>query len=239
MAYTYLILNLASVIVPFLCSFHPRLQFQRKWTLAIPAIVIVGLLFVGWDMIFTSLGIWGFNRYYVTGKYFHGLPLEEMLFFLCIPYACLFSYHSMFTLWPARFLHENYSSKLTWILIFLCIAGIVLFYEKSYTTVTAAGLLFFLIWFGVVRKRPWIGKLYTCYALMLLPFLIVNGILTGSFTEAPVVWYNPSGIAGPRIATIPIEDVFYGLLLFGLQVALYEHFLMKKNEKNVAVQKFA
>jgi len=50
----------------------------------------------------------------------------------------------------------------------------------------------------------------------LLPFLIVNGLLTGSATTLPVVWYNPAEFSGWRIITIPVEDLFYNFdLLVG------------------------
>ena len=51
------------------------------------------------------------------------------------------------------------------------------------------------------------GRLFLSFPLILIPFLIVNGILTGSFIEDEVVWYNSSGNLGIRILTIPVEDV--------------------------------
>ena len=44
---------------------------------------------------------------------------------------------------------------------------------------------------------------------MLIPFLIVNGLLTGSFLDNPIVWYSELEIVGYRIFTIPVEDAFY------------------------------
>jgi lycopene cyclase domain-containing protein len=59
-------------------------------------------------------------------------------------------------------------------------------------------------------------KFYFSYLIILIPFLIVNGILTGAFTPSPVVWYNDSENLGLRIITIPIEDLGYAFtMLFG------------------------
>ena len=62
------------------------------------------------------------------------------------------------------------------------------------------------------------------YAVMLIPFLIVNGFLTA----IPVVLYNDAENLGIRIYTIPFEDVFYGMLLILLNVITYE---LLKNKK--------
>jgi lycopene cyclase domain-containing protein len=63
------------------------------------------------------------------------------------------------------------------------------------------------------------GVFFFSYLVMLIPFFIVNGILTGTGLEEPVVWYKPEEIAGIRMLTIPVEDVFFGMLLILLNVA--------------------
>jgi lycopene cyclase domain-containing protein len=62
---------------------------------------------------------------------------------------------------------------------------------------------------------------------MLIPFFIVNGILTGSFIENEVVWYNNSENLGIRLFTIPIEDTIYALSLILTNLALTEYFQSK------------
>jgi lycopene cyclase domain-containing protein len=62
------------------------------------------------------------------------------------------------------------------------------------------------------------------YVVHLLPFFIVNGVLTA----LPVVWYNNAEIMGPRIGTIPAEDSMYSMLMLLLTVTLYE--LLRKRK---------
>jgi len=67
-------------------------------------------------------------------------------------------------------------------------------------------------------------RFYESYIIALLPFFLKNGILTGSFLESQVVWYNNEENLGMRLGTIPFEDVFYGMLLILGIVYFYEKF---------------
>lgn len=76
-------------------------------------------------------------------------------------------------------------------------------------------------------KPAWLGRAYFAYSILLFPFLLVNGLLTGSMLDEPVVWYNHARNLDVRIATIPVEDVFYGLLMFLVVLTVYEARLAK------------
>src|SRR5690606_5114561 len=106
----------------------------------------------------------------------------------------------------------------TWVLVsVLFIFGFV-YYQRVYTVTTFWGLMILLLFTRYILKSRWLGRFYIVYALLLIPFLIVNGVLTGSGLESPVVWYNESEIMGYRIGTIPVEDVFYGMGLILLNL---------------------
>ncbi len=75
------------------------------------------------------------------------------------------------------------------------------------------------------------GRFYFAFGFILIPFLLVNGILTGSFIEGEVVWYNEKEIQGIRIATIPFEDVFYGMLLLLCNISIFEWLIVHDRNK--------
>lgn len=222
MKYTYFYIDLFTILVPLLASFHPRLQFYRQWSAFWPANLLSGLLFLVWDAWFTRAGVWGFNEKYVYGWYVYNLPVEEVLFFICIPYACIFSYYCLQLLWLKETAYRHFSNILSGCLVLLLAITIVRYHEKAYPAVTALLLLAFVVYNNFLKKQPWMGALYITYGIMLMPFLIVNGLLTGSWIAEPVVWYNTGEILNIRILTIPIEDIFYGLLMVGINTMTYE-----------------
>lgn len=225
--WTYLWIDLGAFAVPFLFSFHPRLRFDRQWHAAWPAILGMMLLFIPWDAWAASRGIWGFNPEHLVGFELLGLPIEEWLFFICIPYACLFTYHC-FKVLGVKDHFKAYAKGFTRGLIAASVMIAVFYPHQLYTCITFALLAFFLAMITLWSDSRWLGRAYFTYLVLLLPFLIVNGLLTGTGMDRPVVWYDEAHIWGVRIATIPAEDVFYGLLMFLLTVVIYEGLLAKK-----------
>jgi lycopene cyclase domain-containing protein len=223
MKFLYLLIDLFTVIIPLLFSFHPKINFYKEWKWFIPANFITAILFIIWDIVFTKQGVWGFNEKYITGIYFYKLPLEELLFFFCIPYACVFTYYCI-----NRFYKIEWTSTFEryFILVFsglLLMIG-VYFYSRSYTSVTFLSLSLILLIIKFIFKIQWLGKLLSIYPFLLIPFFIVNGILTGTGLEQPAVWYNDAENMGLRLLTIPVEDIFYGFELILLNIFFYNLF---------------
>lgn len=187
----------------------------------LPAIAGSAVVFILWDEIFTRLGVWGFNPQYTSGLYIMSLPVEEIMFFICIPYACIFTYFALnhLTKKDHLFPHQEIISSL--LIILLLIAG-GYYINKLYTGVIflATGLC---LAFVILKLRArFMGRFYFAFIFLLIPFFIVNGILTGSFTDEPVVWYNNEENLGVRIGTIPVEDFFYAMLMILIPVTIYE-----------------
>ena len=226
MSATYLLIDVASISVPFIFSFHPKLQFYKQWKSFFLACIITLVPFLLWDMFFTELGVWGFNTNYLSGFNIGNLPVEEALFFICIPYACVFTYHCINRMYNVKF-SRKVAAIITCSLIALLVAGAIFNCEKKYSVSTFVSLSVFLSLLLVFRKTDWLGKFYVVFSILLIPFLIVNGILTGSFLDDPIVWYNNSENMNFRIFTIPFEDVFYAMLLIGPNIYLYDAFRKK------------
>jgi lycopene cyclase domain-containing protein len=224
--YLYLGLNIFSISIPLIFSFYTPAPFYKKWKHLWIAILIPAMIFIIWDEWFTQMGIWGFNTRYLTGIYVGSLPLEEVLFFICIPYACVFTYEALNFLIQKDLLRK-YQSGITWVLAFILLLAGLLNYSKWYTAVTFLTLSVCLIGLNHFVKPAYLGRFYLAYLFILIPFFIVNGILTGSWIEEEVVWYNAAEQLDIRMGTIPVEDTFYGMLLILMNVSILE-FLQKR-----------
>jgi len=84
-----------SGLFPFLLSFYPPLKFYkniRSLCLSITAIVFI---FGVWDIVATARNHWYFNPEGVGRMYIFNLPLEEALFFVVIPFCCIFTWEAI------------------------------------------------------------------------------------------------------------------------------------------------
>lgn len=219
--YLYLLLDFISILFPLAFSFYRKANFSKKWKYLWKALLIPAVVFVVWDMAFTKIGVWGFNPKYILGIYIYNLPIEEVLFFICIPYACVFMYYALNYLVKRDILFSIASSITIVLIIFLVTFGLMNL-ERWYTSVTFFSTAFLLLLLQWKWKVTFLSRFYFTFIFVLIPFFMVNGILTGSFIDEPVVWYNASEISGFRIGTIPFEDIFYGMLLLLMNVSLFE-----------------
>lgn len=228
--YLYLIIDLAAISLPFAFSFHPKANFSKKWKYLFPAITIPAIIFLVWDEWFTRIGVWGFNPKYLSGMYVLSLPLEEVLFFICIPYACVFTYEAVGYFSKRDYLKNAVKTINVFLIILLTVIALINYY-RWYTFVTFISLSLFLLFLHFKLKPDYLGKFYLAFLFILIPFFIVNGILTGTGIEGQVVWYNDAENLGIRMGTIPIEDTFYGMLLILMNVTIFESLQEKSKSK--------
>ena len=221
-AYTYFVILAASLVGPLALSFDSKVAFYKKWKYLFPAMILPCIFYIGWDMFFTSRGIWSFNQKYVTGVSIGNLPVEEVLFFLIVPYCCLFIYECIRCYFPQLSNRKTADNIFKLLGLILFVTGIA-FINRWYTSWTFILNSLFIGAIYLFRKYFTgfdAAAFLVSYAVMLLPFLVVNGFLTA----IPVVLYNDAENLGIRIYTIPFEDTFYGMLLVVMIVVLFEKF---------------
>ena len=194
--YTYLIILAASIAAPLFLSFDKKVQYYKNLKYILPAIILTAAIFLLWDIKFTASQVWSFNPEYTIGKNFKGLPIEEWLFFLVIPYSCVFIYEVVgFALISYFYRHQAYT--------FLCFLFSAIY--LAYTVFRN-------------RFKQHITKFYFSYFISLIPFIVVNGILT----SMPVVEYNTAHILNIRFLNIPVEDFSYLFLMLLMVITIYE-----------------
>jgi lycopene cyclase domain-containing protein len=215
--WTYAALLFFSILVPLALSFDKKLQFYTHWKYLFPSLFIVSFFYIIFDIYFTRLGVWGFNPLYHSNIVLINLPLEEWLFFIVIPYASIFLHESLVLYFPGFKLSSLTGRAFTFSLILFLAVVILVNYDKAYTVYIFSLLMLALV-LTLLAKAELIQHFYLTFLVILIPFIAVNAILTGSFIEEEVVWYNNSENLGIRLLTIPVEDFGYAfsLILFNL-----------------------
>lgn len=210
----YLYILLGSLLIPLLYSIFVN-DFIKYWKQFAISTLVIATVFLIWDYYFTEAGIWGFNYSYCLGFRIFEMPIEEWLFFLIIPFCSLFIHYSFLHIFPTFHLQKKTTIYISILLIITCIFLVLINFSKSYTAVNFI-VLAFILFIGLLFHRRLLQQFYITFLITLIPFVLVNGILTGAVTEYPVVWYNDLEYLGIRLYSIPIEDIGYCFsLLFG------------------------
>ncbi|MBN2874474.1 MAG: lycopene cyclase domain-containing protein [Spirochaetales bacterium] len=213
----YTLLVLAVVAAPLALSFDKKVAFYRQWPAVFRAIAVVLVVFGAWDVWKTAAGIWSFNDDYAGTWRFLGLPLGEWLFFVFVPYACLFILACVRAYVKDAELQIPGFVWLALALVFVAVS--IAFRHLVYTGVVMASVAVALVVAMILspaslRSRNfWLAMLLTY-----LPFWIANGILTGK----PIVLYNDAENLSIRVGTIPLEDFFYSFSMLMLSFIVYD-----------------
>lgn len=225
--YLYLGLMIFSLAYPLAQSFERRLTYYKSFKHLLLGALGMMLVFIPWDIWFTKVEVWWFHTDYVTGWFIVGLPIEEWLFFLIVPFACVFIYEALKYFVKTNPLIRS-ARYLVSVLAIIYAVLAFMYYDNLYTGITAflAALMAILL----ARKNPkWLPDFLLMYAVSWVPFILINGALTGMFTKNPVVNYNAAEIIGVRIFTIPVEDSIYNFLMLAIVLVIYEWSKQRSN----------
>jgi lycopene cyclase domain-containing protein len=213
---TYLLIDFLIIILPLIVSFFPYLSYYKKFPSVLFSIFAGGLFFVTWDVIATLRGDWSFNPDHVMGISFAGLPLEEVLFFIFVPYSLLLTYEQAAYIFRDRKVIWNQRAGYAMGLILVIASFLVTGKNYTFMAVFSAGLVMLALSLfcpGMMERLSFWAYLLTGYLL----FILFNYFLT----SLPVVIYSPSSVSGVRFLTIPIEDFFYNFALMSVYLVFY------------------
>ncbi|MGI9256005.1 MAG: lycopene cyclase domain-containing protein [Salinispira sp.] len=215
--YVYAIIPFLCFAGPFAMSFDRRVYFIQYIPAILVAVFSVGALYIFWDVIVTRRGHWSFNDEFVGSFRVLHLPVGEWLFFLLIPYCCLFLFEVVAVYWGIGTMLPQLS-WLQYALGGLCAILAVRRRRQGYTfmALLSVGLFFTagaLLTPGSIFAP---GYMFTFF-LIFLVFLLIDGI----YTRLPTIHYNENEIWGIRLGTIPLEDFLYNLSYIGLVLTVY------------------
>lgn len=219
MAAEYLLFDLLCLAGPATIGLTRRFRTLAPPRVMVFAIAWVIVPYVVWDALVAGRH-WFFNPSYTLGIDLFGLPIEEVLFFVAIPYACLFSWETIVGGSAAR---PRRGGALAYPLVIGTLLALAVTawvgFGLEYTALALGALALTLALdhaLGtrlLMMPRAW---------LMVLLTLAFTGVFNGYLTARPVVTYGEAYQLGVRIGTIPVEDFIYGLGLVGACVSLYQ-----------------
>ncbi len=213
----YLWILLAITALPLALSFDRRVHYVDRWPVVFAAAAVVGIPYLAWDVLKTEAGVWGFSEEHAGALRILGLPLPEILFFIAVPFSCLFIYEVVRTYFRSRYLPVP---RWVWSVPAAALVALAALYRDRIYTVTVLGsVALFLVLAAVLRPKLLAGRhFWLAMLLSYLPFLIFNGLLTA----VPIVMYKDTETWGFRVYTIPLEDFFYSFSLLGFNILVYE-----------------
>jgi lycopene cyclase domain-containing protein len=214
---SYLFINISVVLLPLLFSFEKRIRFYRRSPSVAASVLIVGMVYIVWDSIATARGDWNFNSDHVMDFRLLGLPLEEILFFITVPYACIFIYEVLRSYFNDRIFRVpawfRYSIPVPFIIIALGTPN------QPYThTVSLFTAAFFILSSWLYPSLTQSKLFWVFIMISFVPFFLVNYLLT----SIPIVTYGEDAFSGIRITTIPLEDFFYSFSMLAFYLLVYK-----------------
>ena len=238
--YAYLLVDLFCLSGPFFLSFHKSVAFYKNFKPLAAGILLMSAVYLPWDILFTHWGIWNFNPKFTMQSRWFLLPIEEWLFFVAVPFACVFTFECVRYFKktaPSKRFTQITSFSVLAISTVLCVFAA---FEELWYTFSATLLCSAMLLFHIQRRSEFLGYFLFAWFILLIPFYMSNGILTGlhfyeydlvntsqvEITEA-IVRYNNQFNLGIRIWSVPIEDFFYGLAMILLVLTPYEYFREK------------
>lgn len=213
---TYLIINILIILIPLALSFEKKIKFINNIFPVVISIFASAALFVCWDIDAVRRGDWSFNADYTNSFRFFGLPVEEILFFITVPYSVLFVYECIYYYTNNTDYSKYKPAYLILSIIFLTAGVLCIGINYTSTVLLIGGMIFALIYF-LGSKIFFNRAVFITLCISLIPFMIVNYVLTA----LPVVSYNPDAITGMRVTSIPAEDFLYSLSMISLCLFVY------------------
>ncbi len=227
----YFIIHLIVILPVFMLSFEKKVHFISNYKHLFKGTLIVGGGFIVWDSLKTFTNVWTFNENYIVDIFIGNLPLEEYMFFVTVPIACVFIHQCIlsYNLFKTGQNDDLLINSLISILLFFGVFFWTLLYTSTVCLITASVLCFHYV-YGDVNVRI---KTYHTYLFSLVPFVLINGILTGGFTNAPIISYNEGEFLKIRLVSIPMEDAIYLFPLLLGHISFYEQQRRRTTANNV------
>lgn len=223
MNYTFLLINLGLLLIPFLFAIDKNNFGLAQIGKALLPSFLVSIIFSGLALLLTVLLVWQFNGIYVMGINYQTYPIEQSLFFFSFSFAGLSIYQYLNEKFPNNKL-QQFSLTASNLVLGVCVAILFFAYGKWYTATTFGILFGFLLYVEYVNKLRFMYRFYRAYAASLIPFAVCYGLIV----SLPITTYLPAETLKMNVANIPMENFFLIMAMLLMAVYFLEWFKAKK-----------
>jgi lycopene cyclase domain-containing protein len=216
--YVYLFFNLLVLLPPLLISIFSDVKTYKNWRALGVAILSVSVPFILWDVWAAANNHWFFSTTYISVPRFWGLPFEEILFFVTVPFAMAFVWDVLAKQIPNKPVSEVLAGLG---LSLISLASFVLLFSHWSRGYTRSAAIATLIAVLVVVLSGWWrrNRFWWFQAVLFTAFFVTNTFLTA----LPVITYGDGSYIGFRVGTIPLEDFFFNFALINMFVLAYDY----------------
>lgn len=215
--YVYYVFNFVVFVPILLLSLFTDVQPHRAWRSFLLAFVTVSVPFLLWDAWAASEGHWNFSSAYITDYRLGGLPLEEIFFFVTVPFAMMYVWGVV----QKHIAERVIVSRWPYIVLGLVVALSAVLHATNWSggyTRSAALMMLSTIFILCLSRLIFLKTFWVFQLLLLTAFLIGNTILTA----LPIIGYGDAAVTGIRFGTIPIEDFLYNFAFINLFLLVFE-----------------
>jgi lycopene cyclase domain-containing protein len=212
----YLLFNILIILIPITIS----LVFPRYNISNIPRIIrasVFGSLPILLFDFLVAGYFWKYNPKYILGINIFSLPLEELFFFITIPFAIIYAWQQFKKITKK----EQHTSNTSKHLILQVLLILLIFYATLTALYYTAGVLIMTL---LVINNTWIkNNLLDKTGIKFIGLVAIFTLIFNWYlTYRPIVIYNTQVKTNLLITTIPIEDFFFSFILTALVVFTYE-----------------
>ncbi len=212
----YLLFDALVFLPPFLFSLTRVAGVRARLPALFFAIAATAVPFVAWDAAVAGRH-WSFEPTRVLGVRLFGLPIEEVLFFVAVPFACLFTWETLLG-GPRAALSSRLRLAPFAVMALLLPAAYALSAGREYTAAALAALALSAALDRALGTRLFEHPRYWLFLAVVSALgLLFNGYLTGR----PIVLYGAPYFLGLRLGPVPLEDFVYGAAMTSSVAALF------------------
>jgi len=215
--FAYLTSDLIILIIALLFSFNKKIKFYENFFAYLFSVSIVSTSYLIWEILSVNRGDLSFSATQTTKFYIFKLPIEELLFFLIVPYVVILIYEVANSYRQEKIINFTKNHSFLVAIAFFLLAFIFIKHNFTFVNLLLISLVFYL---NTIFKYQILNKsnIWFTNSIIFIPLIIFFYFKV----SLPMIFINPMTVIGLKVIKIPIEYFFYSFSMVSLWIICYE-----------------